>query len=107
MDNLSKQIKIEKARRVLSCTFKHYVPTGKGDEFIKLVGEDNNFISGFIAANGIGKTYLGVNILANLIWHKERSKWFDYPLFNSWKYKKKNKNSFRTCFHCWNYYSYT
>lgn len=82
-------IEIEQARRVLSAPFKHYVPTGTGEEFIKTIGEDKYFVTGFIAANGVGKTYLGANILANLIWSDEKSEWFDYPLFNNWKYLKK------------------
>ncbi len=89
MEELEKKLKRELSRRILFSPYKRYVPTGIGEEFIKTIGEDKHFIVSFIAANGVGKTMLGANILANLIWNKEKNEWFNYPLFNHWKYIKK------------------
>jgi phage terminase large subunit-like protein len=55
---------------------------------IRLFGEGKQTTSVFSGANGAGKTYLMVNMLANVIWGKQNH-WFDYPLFNHWQYPKR------------------
>ncbi len=88
-EKLLRTIKEESVKRIISAPFSHFIPTGAIEEFIRLIGEGNYFIVNLIAANGIGKTFSGINILASLIWHLEKNEWFNYPLFNNWPYLKK------------------
>lgn len=78
----------EKKLRSISNVYKHYVPTGKGEEFIELFGSGEFFVLMYSAANGVGKTTVAVNILAHLFWPVE-NKWFDYTMFKFWPYPKK------------------
>ena len=65
-----------------------FVPNGKQEEFIKLVGNGLFDINLFIAANGVGKDTVGINILANIFWGPQ-SNWFrGLPLFENWPYPK-------------------
>lgn len=71
--------------------YKFYVPNGKCEEFIRAVGMDKDFIVLFSAANGVGKTAVGANILANLFWESP-TEWFNYPLFkDSFPYPKEGR----------------
>src|SRR3990167_1360845 len=45
---------------------QRYQPNGKCEEFIRLVGSNKCFVNLFSAANGVGKTATGVNIITNL-----------------------------------------
>lgn len=67
---------------------KFYVPNGKAEEFITMVGSDKNFVSMFAAANGTGKSAAGVNILANIIYGPQ-NKYFEQPLYQKWPYIKR------------------
>lgn len=78
----------EKARRIQANKAKTYVPNGKAEKFIKLIGEDSTFISLFVAANGVGKTCTGANIVANICYGPQ-NKYFDFPAFKKWPYKEK------------------
>lgn len=80
----------EKERRAASNQARHYIPNGKAEEFIKLVGEGKNFISMFIAANGVGKTAAGVNIIANICYGIQND-FFNYPLFKNFPYLKRGR----------------
>lgn len=81
----------EQARRLKFEQYKYYEPSGKGKEFIDLVGSDENFIVLFSAANGIGKTATGCNILANILFPNSGNKWFDAPLYKKFPYKKRGR----------------
>src|SRR3990167_7185143 len=67
-----------------------YIPNGKAEQFIKMVGSGKNFINMFIAANGVGKSAAGVNIITNICYGAQ-NEWFDYPLFKSFPYVKKGR----------------
>ena len=67
-----------------------YVPNGKAEEFIKIVGAGKTFVSMFVAANGVGKSAAGANIVTNIIFSPQ-SKWFQYPLFQKWPYEKRGR----------------
>ena len=67
------------------CRF--YVPNGRTETFIRLLGEGQGFINLLIAANGVGKTAALINIIANIIWGPQ-NKWFDWPIFRKWPYEK-------------------
>lgn len=69
---------------------KHYVPTGVAEQFIKLVGSDEKFVNMFIGGNGAGKTTVGANIVANIVFGKQ-SEWFDHNLFKQFPYIKKGR----------------
>ena len=81
------EIKRELLRRQQSNRAKYFVPNGKSEQFIRMVGEGKTFVSMFIGANGTTKTGTGAMILTNIIFGKQ-SDWFDYPIFNKWPYEK-------------------
>ena len=54
---------------------KYYVPNGKAEKFINLVGSDSFFTNMFVGANGTSKTATGANIIANIIFGAQ-SPWF-------------------------------
>lgn len=77
-----------------------------------MVGEDKTFISLLCAANGVGKTAGGANLLAHILWGQSGNKWFDdkeflwvdqrdksihrrqaqkLPLFEHWPYPKQGR----------------
>lgn len=68
--------------------YRYFVPTGKGEEFIDNIASDKYIISLISAANGIGKSVLGVNLIANLIWPCGNP-FFQQPIFLNWPYPKK------------------
>lgn len=69
---------------------KYYVPNGKAEEFIKMVGSDKYFVNMFIGANGTSKTGTGANIVANIVFGPQ-SEWFEHPLFQKFPYIKKGR----------------
>ena len=70
---------------------KFYVPNGKADEFIKLVGSDKSFVNMFIGANGTSKTGTGANIVANIIFGVQSDYFKGLPLFENFPYIKKGR----------------
>jgi len=79
-------IALLRRRENRKCDF--YVPTGVGNEFIRLIGNGKHFVILLSAANGIGKTTLAVNILANLIF-KTSNEFFQFGIFKDFPYPKK------------------
>lgn len=69
---------------------KNYFPNGKAEEFIKMIGEDKWFVNLFVAANGVGKSASGANIIANICYGPQ-NKYFEHPLFQKWPYQKKGR----------------
>ncbi len=69
---------------------KDYIPTGRAEEFITLVGADKCFVNMFIGANGTGKTSVGANIVANIVFGPQ-NEWFKLPLFQHFPYIKKGR----------------
>jgi len=67
-----------------------YVPNGKSEEFIKMVGANKCFVNMFVGANGTSKTSTGANILANIVFGVQND-WFQHPLFQEWPYIKKGR----------------
>lgn len=68
--------------------FAFFEPNGPQTKFIDLVGPGRIMVGILSAANGIGKTTLVSNLLANLFFGPQ-SKYFDYPLFRQWPYPKR------------------
>lgn len=65
--------------------YRFYIPNGKAEEFIKMVGQGMGevFVSLFSAANGVGKTAVGCSLVAHLLYECSCS-WFDYPIYKNW-----------------------
>src|SRR3990167_6442712 len=84
------ELRREKKRREESNKAKYYIPNGKAEEFIKLVGSDEKFVCMFVGANGTSKTATGANIVANILYGVQ-SEWFNYPLFQKFPYIKKGR----------------
>jgi phage terminase large subunit-like protein len=70
---------------------KYFIPNGKTEEFINMVGNDNTFICLFSAANGVGKTACGCNLLAHIMYGLSGNKYFDLPLFKKFPYPKQGR----------------
>jgi hypothetical protein len=68
--------------------FRYYKPNRPGEEFLRIIGSGETNLAIFSAANGVGKTTLIANLLANLVWGSQ-SHYFDQPLFKSWPYPKR------------------
>lgn len=69
---------------------KNYIPNGRAEEFIKLVGSDKCFVNLFCAANGVGKSCAGANILANVVFGPQ-NEYFKLPLFEKFPYIKRGR----------------
>ena len=82
---------MEIKRRKESNRAKYYIPNGKAEEFIKLVGSNQSFVNMLVGANGVGKTAIGANIVTNICYGVQ-NKWFDLPLFQKFPYIKKGRN---------------
>lgn len=83
-------MKREQIRRIESQRAKYYVPNGKAESFINLVGSNECFINQFVAANGVGKSAAGANIVTNICYGPQ-SQWFQKPLFQKFPYLKKGR----------------
>jgi phage terminase large subunit-like protein len=69
---------------------KSYIPNERVEEFIKLVGNNSCFVNLFIAANGVGKSASGANIITNICFGVQNN-WFEYPLFKKFPYLKRGR----------------
>lgn len=69
---------------------KLYIPNGKAEEFVKLVGSDKSFVNMFVGANGTSKTATGANLLVNIIYGVQ-NEYFDHPLFRQFPYVKRGR----------------
>ncbi|OQB18164.1 MAG: Terminase-like family protein [Parcubacteria group bacterium ADurb.Bin192] len=90
MNDLDTMLKQEYAYRVNRQMYRFFEPTGKGEQFVNLVGSDKYFITLLSAANGIGKTTLAINMLAHLFW-PVGNQFFQQPLWKKWRYLKKGR----------------
>jgi len=81
---LLKAAKLEKLQQV----HRNYVPNERLETFIKAFGSDEYFVTYLSAANGIGKSYGVLNLLANLFWPTDNP-YFQSKLFLEWPYLKK------------------
>lgn len=78
--------------RVAKNRVKWFTPNGKQEEFINKIGDGDVFIGIFSAANGVGKTALMVNVLANIILgEKTENPWFDKPLFDDFRFPHRGR----------------
>lgn len=87
LESLEKSFKLRRQAR----PYRYYTPNGKCEEFAKMVGENKTFVSFFSAANGVGKTALGCNIIAHILFGNFGNKYFNHTLFNKWPYHKRGR----------------
>lgn len=66
-----------------------FVPNGKQQEFIQQVGSDKKFILLYVGANGVGKTALLANILANVCYGPQNEYFRGLPIFDNFPYPKR------------------
>ena len=78
------------AWRLMNEKFRYYEPSGVGEDFINAFSSNDYFILFLSAANGVGKTALASNIIANLCW-QGNNKWFRGGLFKDWEYLKRGR----------------
>ncbi len=81
-------IQMEMERRRDECRCRYFEPNGAQERAVKLLGEPDPFVNIFSAANGIGKTTLIANVLANIFFGPQ-NRYFDYPIFKEWPYPKR------------------
>ncbi len=86
-----RELREEQAFRLQNERYRFYEPNGKCEEFINGVGSGEYFVGLFSAANGVGKTACGSNIVVNLMYDNPDNKWFNAPLFQKWPYPKKGR----------------
>lgn len=102
--------KLEISRRKREEKFRYFFPNEAQEQFINLVGSNKYFINMLAGGNGIGKSALLINILANICYGASNP-WFkgdifrwadnkgeaheraviDLPLFTKWPYPKKGR----------------
>lgn len=70
--------------------YRFYTPNGKVAEFVKLIGSGEVFVGLFSAANGVGKTACGVNMVAHLMYPCD-CEYFNQPLFKQFPFLKRGR----------------
>lgn len=74
--------------RSLNEKFRFYKPNEPCRKYLELIGSEADMVNILSTSNGLGKTALVANLLANVIWGPQ-SKAFDYPIFKDWKFPKR------------------
>jgi phage terminase large subunit-like protein len=90
LESIKKEIFNEYLRRKENSKYEFFVPTGKQEEFVNMVFSGKYFISLLSAANGVGKSTLSVNMLANLFF-PSGNQFFQQPLMKNFPYLKKGR----------------
>jgi len=67
--------------------YRYYEPSGVAEDFSNAFGSGDYFVLFLSAANGVGKTALATNILANLFFGGNNT-WFSGGLFDKWDFPK-------------------
>ena len=85
-----RKLEVEEVNRLQNHQYKYYEPNGKCEEFIEEVGLGKTFIILFSAANGVGKTAAGANVIAHFAFESDNP-YFEYPLFKKFPFPKKGR----------------
>jgi phage terminase large subunit-like protein len=85
-----RELQEEQALRLEEQGFKFYEPNGKCEEFIAAVGSGEYFIVYISAANGVGKTAAGANVVANIVFESE-NEYFDHPLYKKFPFPNRGR----------------
>jgi len=89
--NKARKVNEEYLRRLKHEKYRYYEPSGIGEEFIDAYACGDYFIVLFSAANGVGKTATGANILAHQFWNTGENEFFNGKLFKDFPYKKQGR----------------
>ena len=87
---LVRNLKEEQLARRKNEKFRYYVPNETIERFIDMVGGLEFFIVFISAANGVGKSTVGANILANMMYESD-NEFFQAKMFTDFPYKKKGR----------------
>ncbi len=71
--------------------YRYYEPNGVGEDFINAFSSGDYFILFLSAANGVGKTALASNILANLMFPNKENWYFRDNFFQNFPYLKRGR----------------
>ena len=90
-----REMDLEIVRRLEQEKWRYYEPSVKAEEYIKAIAlphenGETNFMTLFSAANGVGKTQVSANVVANICW-PGHNKFFEYDLFLDWKFPKRGR----------------
>lgn len=89
---LLRQLTEDNVRRMRDEQYRFYIPNGKCEQFINTVGSGEWFITLFSAANGVGKTQAGANVVAHFLFGEQSdNEWFKARLFKNWPYTKRGR----------------
>lgn len=85
----------ELVRRLEQERWRFFEPSVKAEEFIKAIAlphddGQTNFMTLFSAANGVGKTQVAANVVANILWPSENP-FFQHDLFQKWPFPKSGR----------------
>jgi len=80
----------EREKRQKEALAENFIPNGKQEDFVKMVGSNNTFINLFVAANGVGKSAIGAMIVRSICFGSP-NEWFNHPLFKEFPYMKKGR----------------
>lgn len=80
----------ELARRKEEEKCRFFIPNLKQHEYITLIGSGHKFVNLFIAANGVGKDCVAMNILANICWGPQNDYFRGLPIFERWPFPEKH-----------------
>lgn len=88
-------IEAEIVRRLEQERWRFYEPSVKAEEYINKVAMKHpdgqqNFMTLFSAANGIGKSATSANIVANILWPSDNP-FFQHDLFQNWPFPKSGR----------------
>lgn len=85
-----RRLKALRAYRMEHEKYRYYEPNGQAEEFINTYGSGDYFILINFAANGVGKTAMASNILANLMFPTQNP-WFRAKLFHDFPFLKRGR----------------
>jgi len=83
-------IEREEVYRMKYQKYRYYEPSGVAEDFINAFASGDYFILFESAANGVGKTAMSANILANLMFPTD-NKWFRGSLFKDFPFKHQGR----------------
>ena len=85
-----RMLMLEQLKRVKKNRHKYFIPNGRGEEFLTVLGSLDPFITLYSAANGVGKTATAVNAIAEICYPTPGGHpWIKGPLFTDFPFLKR------------------
>jgi phage terminase large subunit-like protein len=85
-----RELNLIRVHRLQNERYRYYEPNGVGEQFINALKTDDYLICFISAANGVGKTAMASNIIANLC-YPGNNPWFKGGVFDKWPYLKRGR----------------